>query len=60
MGVNGAGKTTTFNMITGSIKPTKGEILINKKNLFDGGLTWSNKLIGFWPQSNTLFDNMTG
>ncbi len=59
MGVNGAGKTTTFNMIIKSIRPTNGYITLNQKSVHHGGFTGSNKLIGYWPQRNTLFDNMT-
>ncbi len=33
LGPNGCGKTTTIGMILGLIKPTSGEILINKKNI---------------------------
>jgi branched-chain amino acid transport system ATP-binding protein len=33
IGPNGAGKTTVFNLITNSIKPTSGEILLNGKNI---------------------------
>ena len=33
MGPNGAGKTTTFNLAVGNIKPDKGEILMNGKNI---------------------------
>ena len=33
MGGNGAGKTTLFNLITGFIKPQRGEILFVGKNL---------------------------
>ena len=33
LGPNGAGKTTCFYMITGLIKPDKGKIFINKKNI---------------------------
>ena len=32
LGPNGCGKTTTIAMILGLLKPTKGKILINKKN----------------------------
>jgi len=33
MGPNGAGKTTTFNLAVGNIKPDKGGILMNGKNI---------------------------
>ena len=33
LGPNGAGKTTTFSMITGMIKPTKGQIFLDDKEI---------------------------
>jgi branched-chain amino acid transport system ATP-binding protein len=33
IGPNGAGKTTVFNLITNSIKPTSGEIILNGKSI---------------------------
>ena len=33
LGPNGCGKTTTIGMILGLIKPSKGEVLINSKNI---------------------------
>ena len=33
MGPNGAGKTSTFNLAVGNIKPDKGKILMNGKNI---------------------------
>ena len=33
MGPNGAGKTTTFNLAVGSIRPDKGGVLMNYKNI---------------------------
>ena len=34
MGPNGAGKTTTFNIAVGNIKPNKGKVIMNEKNIF--------------------------
>ncbi|MDY7038046.1 MAG: ABC transporter ATP-binding protein, partial [Thermodesulfobacteriota bacterium] len=33
IGPNGAGKTTLFNLITGQLKPDKGDIIFNEKNI---------------------------
>ena len=33
MGPNGAGKTTTFNVAVGNMKPDKGEVSMNGKNI---------------------------
>ena len=46
LGPNGAGKTTTFYMITGMIKPTKGNIYLdNKETVFFESIrdSFSNK-----------------
>ena len=37
LGPNGAGKTTTFYMITGMIKPTKGQIYLDDNEITDKG-----------------------
>jgi ABC-type multidrug transport system ATPase subunit len=33
LGANGAGKTTTFRMLINDLKPTSGEIFINRRNI---------------------------
>ncbi len=60
LGPNGAGKTTTFYMIVGLVKPNKGNIYIDKKNI----TTWTMNLrakagIGYLPQENSIFRKLT-
>lgn len=35
IGSNGAGKTTFINMVTGYLKPSRGEILFNGQSIID-------------------------
>ena len=44
MGPNGAGKTTTFNLAVGNIKPDKGKVLMNGKNITNLPLPKRSKL----------------
>lgn len=58
LGPNGAGKTTTLRMIAGVLPSSKGTITINDLNL-DGNDTQLKKLIGFLPENNPLYEEMT-
>ncbi len=58
MGNSGAGKTTTLNLLNGTLKPSKGKILINGIELY------ANKdqlrgLIGNIPQDDLLIEELT-
>ncbi|MCD6577965.1 ABC transporter ATP-binding protein [bacterium] len=44
LGPNGAGKTTTLRMLGTILKPTKGDILYNKKSIFDDEQGYKQKL----------------
>ncbi len=55
LGHNGAGKTTAIKMILGLIKPTKGAVLFEGKNLS----VTSKKNIGYMPEINRLPANLT-
>ena len=37
VGPNGAGKTTVFNLLTGVYKPDSGKVLLDGKDLSNGG-----------------------
>lgn len=58
LGHNGAGKSTTISMITGITSPSQGEILINDHNIVTN-TRMARKQIGYCPQYNLLFDEMT-
>ena len=61
LGPNGVGKSTIFNLITGLIKPDKGEIIIKdeKVNEYPIYLRTSKFKIGYVPQYGGYFYDMT-
>tara|TARA_Y100000590_G_scaffold446363_1_gene579958 strand:- start:65 stop:799 length:735 start_codon:yes stop_codon:yes gene_type:complete len=60
LGPNGAGKTTTFYMITGMIKPTNGQIFLDKKNITsDPMYKRSRKGIGYLSQEPSIFGKLS-
>ncbi len=60
LGPNGAGKTTTFYMITGMIKPSKGEIFLGKEEItHDAMYMRSRKGIGYLAQEPSIFGKLT-
>lgn len=60
LGPNGAGKTTTFYMITGMIKPTRGDILLNGENITDLAMYKRSRLgIGYLAQEPSIFGKLT-
>ena len=60
MGPNGAGKTTTFNLAVGNIKPDKGKILMNDKNITHLTLPIRSRLgLGYLTQEASIFRDLT-
>ena len=60
LGPNGAGKTTTFYMITGMIKPTKGHIILDEKDITrDPMYKRSRKGIGQLSQEPSIFGKLS-
>ena len=60
MGPNGAGKTTTFNLAVGNIKPDKGEILMDGKNITNLPLPIRSRLgLGYLTQEASIFRDLT-
>ena len=60
LGPNGAGKTTTFNMIVGMVKPGKGQVLINEKDITRKPMHARARLgIGYLPQEPSIFRKMS-
>ena len=60
MGPNGAGKTTTFNLVVGNIKPEKGYVLMNDKNITNLSLPTRSRLgLGYLTQEASIFRDLT-
>lgn len=59
LGPNGAGKSTLMNLITDNLSADAGEILWNDVSIRSMGSSYL-KLIGYMPQQQQLFRNMSG
>ena len=58
IGGSGAGKSTILNCMCGYLQPTQGEVFINGVNLYQN-FDFLKKLIGYVPQSDIVYDNLT-
>jgi lipopolysaccharide export system ATP-binding protein len=60
LGPNGAGKTTTFYMIVGLIKPNRGVIRLDERNVTGEPMYRRARLgIGYLPQEASVFRRLT-
>lgn len=60
LGPNGAGKTTTFYMITGMIRPNKGDIFYDKKSIRRMAMYRRARMgIGYLSQEASIFRKLT-
>jgi len=60
LGPNGAGKTTTFYIITGMIRPTKGHIYLDDKDITRFPMYKRSRLgLGYLSQEPSIFRNLT-
>ncbi len=60
LGPNGAGKTTSFYMITGMIKPTKGQVLLDEMDItHDAMYKRARNGIGYLSQEPSIFGKLS-
>jgi lipopolysaccharide export system ATP-binding protein len=60
LGPNGAGKTSTFYMIAGLVKPDKGDIFLDNKNVSNYAMHKRSKMgIKYLPQEPSIFQNLS-
>jgi lipopolysaccharide export system ATP-binding protein len=60
LGPNGAGKTTTFYMIVGMVRPNKGKIFLDNKNISRKPMYRRARMgIGYLPQEASIFRKLS-
>lgn len=56
VGANGAGKTTAMKMLTGLLKPTRGQALLNGRDVLEPA---TRQDLGYLPEESPLYDDET-
>ncbi|MFM7465639.1 MAG: LPS export ABC transporter ATP-binding protein [Cyanobium sp.] len=60
LGPNGAGKTTTFNLVTGLLRPDKGDVTLDRQSIAGLPMPVRARLgIGYLPQEASVFRNLS-
>ena len=59
LGPNGAGKTTTIKMITGLLRPSRGEVVVGGHDIQRQPVE-AKRLIGYIPDTPYLYEKLTG
>jgi ABC-2 type transport system ATP-binding protein len=58
LGPNGAGKSTFMKLITGQLRPSKGDVRVLGEPIWDNSALYHR--IGFCPEQDAFYDRMTG
>ncbi len=58
LGPNGAGKSTFLKLITGQLKPSKGEVTVFGERIWGNPALYAR--IGFCPEQDAFYERMTG
>ncbi|SMO38043.1 ABC-type multidrug transport system, ATPase component [Saccharicrinis carchari] len=59
MGASGAGKSTLLNILNGNIKPQQGQVFIDGHDVYDSKDIAKNSIVGYVPQDDILFEELT-
>jgi lipopolysaccharide export system ATP-binding protein len=60
LGPNGAGKTTTFNMMAGSVRPTKGQVFLDDEDITELPMYKRARMgITYLPQESSIFRKLS-
>jgi lipopolysaccharide export system ATP-binding protein len=60
LGPNGAGKTTTFNLVTGLLRPDRGDVQLDGVSVAECSMPQRARLgIGYLPQEASVFRSLT-
>lgn len=59
LGPNGAGKSTLMNILTGNLRPSRGQITLDGRDTVRMGAEFRSRL-GYCPQQQALYPDFTG